>query len=66
MIGCGELSSENPVYAPAISDHVRSLLVLSDGKGRPEAAASDNRKTAAEIREAENRESEEQEESETG
>ena len=40
-IGCGELSSENPVYAPAISDHVRSLLVLSDGKGRPVAAASD-------------------------
>ena len=42
-IGCGELSSENPVYAPAISDHVRSLLVLSDGKGRPVAAASDQK-----------------------
>ena len=42
-IGCGELSSEDPVYAPAISDHVRSLLVLSDGKGRPVAAASDQK-----------------------
>ena len=42
-IGCGELSSENPVYAPAISDHVRSLLVLSDGKGRPVAAAADQK-----------------------
>ena len=42
-IGCGELSSENPVYAPAISDYVRSLLVLSDGKGRPVAAASDQK-----------------------
>ena len=48
-IGCGAQSAQDPVYAPMISDRVSSLTALSDGAGRPIAAAYDNSKDAVET-----------------
>ena len=45
-IGCGAQSAQDPVYAPLISDHVSSLTALSDGEGRPIAAALENSEDA--------------------